>query len=272
MEKVLIDTSAYYNALVQTQYEQSLLADSLFELLPPLDSALAKADDEDSIAIEAAKVELWGSLAPVLELSDSLRLISDSLRILKITSAIASNNSISVSTTSEQYHKTVSNFYLRLLASDTSLNEEDMDDVIDIAQECYVQYGTAVLEARAIIAMFDTRSFDVFDDCVQTYYGKWDEWEDTRQQMPDTSVENTVYRLYPNPTSQSVTIEKIGTMFSDEEISIIDAQGKIMAVFSGNGKGNMAQLNIRFLAIGSYHCRISRMGKTLAVLPFKIVR
>ena len=69
-------------------------------------------------------------------------------------------------------------------------------------------------------------------------------------------------KLYPNPTSESFTIETSAPVYGT--FSIVDAQGKI--VFSGEMTGTETNVNISSVARGIYYLRIPEVSEPLRVV------
>ncbi len=69
-------------------------------------------------------------------------------------------------------------------------------------------------------------------------------------------------KLYPNPTSESFTIQTSAPVYGT--FSIVDAQGKI--VFAGEMTGTETSVNISSVARGIYYLRIPEMSEPLRVV------
>jgi hypothetical protein len=69
-------------------------------------------------------------------------------------------------------------------------------------------------------------------------------------------------KLYPNPTSESFTIETSAPVYGT--FSIVDAQGKL--VFAGEMTGTETSVNISSVARGIYYLRIPEVSEPLRVV------
>jgi len=118
-------------------------------------------------------------------------------RQTQIQSLLTLNAAISVSLTPAVNHKTVNTIVLNFLLSDTLANG-NLTTLESIAEQCPLEGGDAVYEARAIVSYYTGADFNDAELCEEAQ---------ERQQQPDiTSKPNAAIPvlLYPNPTTGQI--------------------------------------------------------------------
>ena len=115
----------------------------------------------------------------------------DTARHSKIVALATLNSGITTSYACDANHKTVNAIVFHLLLTDT-LAAGDLATLVAIAEQCPLQGGDAVYEARAIVGHFTGEAFDDYEICDDAQQ---------REKRLDTSKLPQQIRLYPNPTT-----------------------------------------------------------------------
>ncbi len=134
------------------------------------------------------------------------------------------NTAVSVSLTPAVNHKMVNAIVLNFLLSDT-LATGNLSTLESIAEQCPLEGGDAVYEARAIVSYYTGEDFDDVELC---------EGAEERQQQDISSkpLKGAPVVFYPNPTTGQVFWS--GT--SDQSVTI--------RVFNTLGQLTIEQLNV----------------------------
>jgi len=115
----------------------------------------------------------------------------ETTRISKINTLLTLNTAVVDTILPATNQKSLNDILLRLLKTD-SLATGDLDDLIAIAEQCPLEGGDAVYEARAFVGHFTGQGFDDHTAC------------DNAQQRQGFELEKAdkfTLNLYPNPTS-----------------------------------------------------------------------
>ena len=114
----------------------------------------------------------------------------------RIQNLLALNASVNASTTPALTHKTVNTILLNMLAADT-ISSADLAVLSGIANQCPLESGDAVYEARAIVSHFLDEEFEDRDLCLDAAY---------RDQagLTPKKEDASVITFYPNPAHDAV--------------------------------------------------------------------
>lgn len=115
----------------------------------------------------------------------------DTARINKIDALLTLNTAVVDTILPATNQKDYNDILLRLLKTDT-LATGDLATLVAIAEQCPLQGGDAVYEARAIVGHFTGEAFDDYEICDDAQQ---------REKRLDTSKLPQQIRLYPNPTT-----------------------------------------------------------------------
>ncbi len=121
-----------------------------------------------------------------------------------INLAISLNDAIVAENNFDLYRKQVNDVYLRTTAKGKEFANGDFQTLFAIASLCPYEGGTAVYQARVLIALVDTTSFDDNDCMIDAAYRtnpKDDKFADIG------STEDEQIEFYPNPAGNFLTIQ-----------------------------------------------------------------
>ncbi|HNM26314.1 MAG TPA: T9SS type A sorting domain-containing protein [Saprospiraceae bacterium] len=115
----------------------------------------------------------------------------DTARISKINTLLVQNTAVVDTILPATNQKGLNDILLRFLKTD-SLATGDLDDLIAIAEQCPLEGGDAVLEARALVGHFTGQGFDDYTACGNAQQRQYIELE---------KADKFTMHLYPNPTT-----------------------------------------------------------------------
>ena len=158
----------------------------------------------------------------------------DSIRQLRIQSLLQLNAAVTTSLTPAANHKTVNAITLNWLATD-ELSSTDLATLVSIAEQCPLEGGDAVYEARSVVSHFEGTEYNDRDLCGTQ----------NRQSQGKRTVANGSITIYPNPTSGQLFWTATST---ESTIRVFNQLGelKIESRVGGN------QTSIRALPDGMY--------------------
>ena len=161
--------------------------------------------------------------------TDSLR----QARSQSIQSLLTLNAAVTTTLTPDANQKTVNTIVLNLLLSDTLANG-DLSTLSGIAEQCPLEGGDAVYEARAVAAYFTGADYDDLENCV-------DAERQQRRSHSDKPTEIAVAVIYPNPTSGHIFWN--GTNDQTITVRVFNALGQLaMELSSTNASANLESL------------------------------
>ncbi len=167
-------------------------------------------------------------------------------RSTKIQNLIALNAAVSTTLAPDDNHKTVNNIVLNFLLTDT-LASGDLTTLEGIAEQCPLEGGDAVYEARAFVSYFTGTDYNDFDLCAPP--------QPRQKQVNGKSSGLKDITLYPNPTTGEV---------------FLSVSGEVLArVFNNIGQMQMEKtvadnrLNLSLLPPGVYRLQLFREGRML---------
>lgn len=238
-------------------------ADSLISLIHQTDSAYQLAPTAaDSLALQNQKMNLQAQLstgqATWQGLIGDLRasLLTNATAIIGQNATIPDTNMLVVN------RKVLNRIWLETLASgDYNATQSQLDDLLDIALQCYYDGGDAVLQARALYGAL-AQPLDLDDALLCTGGGE----ERSRVTTRKTSDFNV--KVVPNPTKDQFAIQATG-IATDAlmHLQIADLNGKIRKdACVRNGE----VLACTF-APGLYICRVSVGDAPAQVVKFIVV-
>lgn len=174
---------------------------------------------------------------------DTLRTI----RLQQVATLLSLNAAVSTSLAIEANHKTLNNIVLKILLSDT-LASSDLPTLADIAEQCPLEGGDAVYEARAMVAYFTGEDFDDYELCASS------ERQQRVQKKNTTRAERSI-EIYPNPTTGEVFLAADGEVL----VRIFDNIGQLQLekIVSDH------RLDLSQLQPGIYRLQLFREGQML---------
>jgi hypothetical protein len=170
------------------------------------------------------------------------------------------NSNITAIQKFEEYEQGVNNLYLEFLESaDYSLSQTDIDLLKVIANQCPIEGGNAVYEARAILAIFNPDDF-------------YDDDQLCNNQAFEAPIiigqENWVaegFKVFPNPANTKITVELPELDFKNGEIIVFDIFGKMVLVDQLVENNFTFNLDINNLQDGMYFIQVSLDNNPLEV-------
>jgi hypothetical protein len=152
----------------------------------------------------------------------------------KVQNLLTLNTAVTTSLAPDANHKTLNAIMLTMLANEGEFASTDLTTLTAIADQCPLEGGDAVYEARAVVAYLTGEDFDDGEICASG----------ERQQKPQTSdkasgLDSVV--LYPNPTTGQVYWK--GTSNQPVTVRVFNATGQlVMEVANSNGYANLERL------------------------------
>lgn len=176
-----------------------------------------------------------------------------------IQTLLTLNAAVTTSLTPDANQKTVNSILLNYLLSDT-LASGYLSTLVSIAQQCPLEGGDAVYEARTVVSRFTGQGFNDLEQCEDT----------ERQQRPEDSAnlsEITPIVTYPNPSSGQLFWS--GTGDQSITIRVFNGLGQLATeMTSANGSANLEQL-----PEGLYQVQLLSLNNTvLATHKLQIVK
>jgi PKD domain/Secretion system C-terminal sorting domain len=196
--------------------------------------------------------------------SSSFKTLLDELKTkqeVKRQTAIALNEGLIADDIFQLNKKNINNVYLQTLATGiVSLTAAQVQTVSDIANQCFAEGGSAVLDARTMYQLVESKTF--LDDSLCQITNPRNSW-------PKQKEINQKFRLLPNPANQSFSI--LGLPFIDGDVStieIVNIQGQIVKQFEiGTTQGFVSTEN---MPDGIYFVRFVQNGHLMDVQKLTI--
>lgn len=224
-------------------------------------------------AIPSEKITIVAEKKILLqELSNALigfNMIDQSIkanRYQAIDDIIADNQSLSSVEIFESNEKTVNDIYLSTIAKDNyELDHKNITDLLAIANQCPVEGGNAVYNARAILNFMSNENYTFSDD---NCYSRGNPDSKRIGGSNNDIVNSAKYNIYPNPADDYFTIEYIEGRIGNK-IELVDIVGKTVFSQTINNEKARQEIRINELPEGVYFCRI--YDEKLEVFTSKIV-
>lgn len=236
---------------------------SLSDDISRQDSLLATAATEvDSLDIYALKALLLDSLAGTLDALQETRRQADSLQLLQITTALASNNLVSPLHILDANEKTVHAVYLATAAQGIlSLDSAEQAQILPIALQCPLEGGRTVHTAR-LLYMLDHPHVEFDDDslCQPPLPRPAGDAGLALQHKEDRI--NAHPAIYPNPADASVTIHLPSSPFPGRPYLMIrDMAGRPVSYSELDATPRGQSISVRHLQPGIYLLSIDGLGE-----------
>lgn len=236
--------------------DMQLLIDGLREN----DNLLLTANPTDSATIVQEKLVLLDQLAVLLDTHNTLNnsVISDTQS--DAANLLNDNSNISTVTIFETNEQVVNDIYLQTVPYGISeFSATEQSDLSAIANQCPIEGGDAVMQARSLLLSFVDETL-VFDDetlCTNTQaqgspqvYGLNNEY---------TEVE---YSIFPNPADESVTLFLKNAFEQAQMLKVYDISGKELSSFLIPENVHSFTFETNTLQNGLYVCKVYQ-GKTI---------
>jgi hypothetical protein len=187
-----------------------------------------------------------------------------------ISQAVSINGSIAPACTMEQNHKTFNDIYLATLG--VGLNQftvQQKTDLTSIAQQCPLTGGTSVYQARVLLSIINDSITDYNDNCTGNSNRSM---IIENNPTPIPIVNNSAFKLYPNPNNGDMILEYNLTENEKGVISIYDLTGRILKQYTINSKNTLFNINENELNSGIYYYSIHVNEKIVKTEKIVIIK
>ncbi|HFA51376.1 MAG TPA: T9SS type A sorting domain-containing protein [Bacteroidetes bacterium] len=252
----LIDT--YQNQLENLTTDISAI-DSQYELA---------TTDQEKEALETQRNSLLGSMAVI---ADDLQQLLDNLTAAQKASADlihADNETIVTANTLEENRKTVNRLFLEtLFLGNTEFTKPQKLALEAVADQCPLEGGDAVYEARALYAMLIGDKVYIDKECGNTLKGK---------SMPNVGInsfnENGL-GMFPNPAKDVVTLGKsLEKDWADLSVRVISVSGKTILKRDWAKGSDRLDISLTGIPGGVYYCTVFEGKNRIATEKLVVIR
>jgi len=163
--------------------------------------------------------------------------------------------------------KTVNQIYLSFLGEDAGvLVDAQIASLLYIAEQCPLEGGNGVFEARSLLALSSDRY--VFDDDIFCDHGGR-----RSDESLDRKVLNQVFSIFPNPTKDNIELSYQLKEAGAAEISIQTRMGQVVLneEISGRQEG-VRRFDLDMLPAGVYFCSVRQNGQLLYIEKFVVIK
>ncbi len=182
--------------------------------------------------------------------------LNNNLNLLQ--SATLTNNTLSPLLNTEDRAKTVNAILLDMaFMGTTSLTPQQLSTLQGIAAECPYTEGTAVYDARVLVAPYD--STDYLNVC-ETDYNMENNGRIMKQDEIRTIIEESILEIYPNPTDDILYIKVHDNIETELNVFIYDMTGRLL--IEKTNKIGFFEVSVGHLPMGMYSVKI-RTGNTV---------
>jgi len=185
----------------------------------------------------------------------SLGAMTELHRAATAANLLSLNGTLADSAAYQANEKLVNQIFLQTLAlGNTEFTEAQITALASIAEGCPLSDGEAVLRARAMLNILEGEPA-VYDDFVICYGGERS--DKLKKQTPSGQS----LKLYPNPTSDAVTVEYSGLASSDQRLVLFNVFGQsVMEITLPEGQGSV-QVSLSTLPAGVYWYALPGVGR-----------
>ncbi|MBL1180501.1 MAG: T9SS type A sorting domain-containing protein [Bacteroidetes bacterium] len=220
-----------------------------------LDTVLLQSDTTFVNFTDTISYENTGLLDSVKTIATNPAL-NNNLNLLQ--SATLTNNTVSPLLNTEDRAKTVNSILLDMaFAGTTSLTPQQLSTLQGIAAECPYTEGTAVYDARVLIAPYD--STDYLNIC-ETEYNFENNGRFMQQDEKRAINEKPIFEIYPNPTDDILYIKAHDSTETGLNVFIYDMTGRLL--IEKTNKSGFFEVSVGHLPMGMYSVKI-RTGNTV---------
>jgi hypothetical protein len=152
----------------------------------------------------------------------------------------------------ENNEKVLNNIYLSTFISGSELTTIQKQIILDIAEQCPISGGKAVYFARSIVSSFKDTTYNDEGKCIPS--------GNSKKQVINI-VEPNNFTFYPNPASNSITIENEGNLEGRALFSIFDLSGKLVNSLNIQLDQKYTDIEVAALCNGMYTISIQYEGK-----------
>lgn len=173
----------------------------------------------------------------------------ESIRMSNVDSANSKNNSVSAENDLESYERTINAIYLETIERDIfKFNNSQKQSIEYIAGLCPLIGGEAVFKARSLLSLYNFNF--IFDDhnlCLQQGLQYRISKQDDHAQVLKTAL-----KVYPNPTSRSVTVDLQSELEGPFNLKILSLTGQTVYQLNSTLNKNTIDLESVNLSQGIY--------------------
>lgn len=234
-------------------------ADSLIGLIHQTDSAYQIAPTAaDSLALQNQKMNLLALLntgqATWQDLIGDLK----ASWLINATAIIGQNATIPDTNMLVANRKALNRIWLETLASGNyNATQSQLDDLLDVALQCYYEGGDAVLQARALYGAL-AQPLELDDALICTGGGE------ERSQIKTEKVTDFKVKVVPNPAKDQFSVQASGVPEGAWlHVQIADLNGKILK----DARVRNGEVLAYAFAPGLYFCRV-----LVGDVPAKVVK
>jgi hypothetical protein len=161
----------------------------------------------------------------------------------RITDTEISNDAIEITNILESNERTINTLYLKAIARDTPLNDDEVSTLAHIALQCPYQGGEAVYRARSLYALYDKFNDYNDDDCSK--------YKILTRVQANHTIDSP---LYPNPAYSDLMIE-MPKEYASSKIEIVFFNS-FSQIVQRNTVSGIDVIDISGLMDGIYTCLI----------------
>lgn len=173
----------------------------------------------------------------------------ESIRMSNVNSANSKNDSVSAENDLESYERTINAIYLETIEHDIfKFNNSQKQSIEYIAGLCPLIGGEAVFKARSLLSLYNFNF--IFDDhnlCLQQGLQYRISKQDDHAQVLKTAL-----KVYPNPTSRSVTVDLQSELEGPFNLKILSLTGQTVYQLNSTLNKNTIDLESVNLSQGIY--------------------
>lgn len=220
-----------------------------------LDTALLQSDTTFTNFDYTINYENTGLLDSVKTIATNPAL-NNNLNLLQ--SAKTTNSAVSPLLNTEDRAKAVNSILLDMaFAGTTLLTSQQLSILQGIAAECPYTEGTAVYDARVLVAPYD--STDYLNVC-ETEYSIENNGRFMQQDEKRSINEKSIFEIYPNPTDDILYIKAHDSTETGLNVFIYDMTGRLL--IEKTNKIGFFEVSVGHLPMGMYSIKI-RTGNTV---------
>jgi hypothetical protein len=239
--------------------------DSISAAITRIDSLYAFASNaSDSLALQNQKRVLTNNLQPLRQAWQNLSDSVYQLQLPKVPDVMALNKYIVSNDVLVNNRKVVNRIFLETLAlGNYTATETQLNDLLAVASQCFLEGGDAVLQARALYSAF-ARPLQIDDTAICGHQG---EERDTKSAGMSAAGRYEI-KVIPNPAKDHVSFV-VPNASSDAVffVQILDLNGKIVKELNVR---NGEVLSQAFLP-GLYFCRVHMGEEPAQTVKFIII-
>ncbi|MBL7797936.1 MAG: T9SS type A sorting domain-containing protein [Saprospiraceae bacterium] len=218
----------------------------------------------DSLALYWEAEEERGRLVVPQNALSQVRISLDSLRQARAQTVLPVINSLPEADLLQSNLKAVWRIYIEMCAEGvTQLDEDQFDEIADIAHQCPLTGGRAVLAARSLYRTKIAKHFD--DDILCASSG-------ARQSIVQRSGVLGHIQVRPNPAVDRISIIIPSGIGKSASVQLLDMAGRVILETETRVTGEVLDLNVSPLKSGLYLCRVSVAERQFEPVKISIIR